>query len=104
MKHTFFTAIKRLSIILITSAIGLELWHLAAVLSQSKIPTPLHPIFWVERFALVIHGIEGAIAMVYAPRKQQVPIPYGVYTFFAGTIALLELFVVNEAIIESNHE
>lgn len=94
MKHKFFTGIKLLSSILITSAIGLELWHLAAVLSQSQIPALLYPVLWVERFALIIHCIEGMIAMVYAPRKQQVPIPYGIYTFFVGTIGLLELFVV----------
>ena len=98
------TAIKHLSIILITSAIGLELWHLFAVLTPSQIPELLHRVFWVERFALVIHCLEGMIAMVYAPRKQQVAISYGIYTFFVGTIGLLELFVVNEAVLESNHE
>lgn len=102
--HKSFTAIKYLSIILITSAIGLESWHLAAVLSQNQIPLLLHPIFWVERFALVIHCIEGMIAMVFAPRKQQVPIPYGIYTFFVGTIGLVELFVVNDVMIKSNQE
>lgn len=104
MKQKAFTAIKLISIILITSAIGLELWHLSAVMTQNQIPTLLHPIFWVERFALLIHGIEGLFAMVYAPRKQQVPIPYGIYTFFVGTIGLLELFFMNKATIESNHK
>lgn len=102
--HKPFIAIKCLSIILITSAIGLELWHLSAVLSLSQTQPLLHPIFWVERFALVIHFIEGMIAMVFAPRKQQAPIPSGIYTFFVGTIGLVELFVVNDVMVKSNHE
>lgn len=99
MKHKLLIAIKYLSVILVTSAIGLELWHFSVGLTQSQIPARLQPIFWIERFALVVHGIEAAIAVVYAPRKQQSPISYGIYTFFVGTVGLVEL-VMNEAMIE----
>lgn len=104
MKSKLYTGIKCLSIILITGAIGLELWHLSAGVSQRPIPASLYPVFWIERFALVSHSIEGMIAMVYAPRKQQASIPYGIYTFFVGTVGLLELFDVNQAMIESHYK
>ncbi|MEQ9357174.1 MAG: hypothetical protein RIG63_18605 [Coleofasciculus chthonoplastes F3-SA18-01] len=36
--------------------------------------------------------MEAIIAAVYAPSRQKTPIVYGTYTFFVGTVGLLELF------------
>lgn len=91
MKSIFFPLIKCLSIVLITSAIGLELWHLQPVAVQSQqiaIP-PL--VFWVARFALIAHGLEGIVAAIYAARQQRSPFFYAIYTFFVGTVGLVEL-------------
>jgi hypothetical protein len=41
---------------------------------------------------LSAHFIEAIIAAFYAPAKNQKPIQYGIYTFFVGTIGLLEFF------------
>lgn len=92
------TAIKWGSTILITGAIGLELWHLGAVLAQSQIPSFLQPIFWVERVAVGIHLIEAVIAALYAKRKHKAAIPTGIYTFFVGSVGLVELFTANQTV------
>jgi hypothetical protein len=96
MKQQIFTGIKYLSTILITGAIGLELWRLYLVFHNNPIPSFIYPMLWLGRFALVAHSIEGLIAAVYAPRKQKASIRYGVYTFFVGTIALSELFALED--------
>lgn len=38
------------------------------------------------------HFIESIIAAFYAPSRKKMPIKYATYTFFVGTIGLLELF------------
>ena len=91
-KIKLFRLIKVISIVLIASAIGLEAWNAFALLTSNKIPSSLNPIFWFARFAVTIHLIEGVIAAFYAPSKQKIPIKYGTYTFFVGTVGLLELF------------
>ena len=91
-KRRFFSLIKVISVVLITSAIGLELWNAYALLTNSKLPSSLNPIFWVERFAVAIHFVEGVIAASYAPSRKKMPIKYGTYTFFVGTVGLLEVF------------
>lgn len=96
IKKTLAKIIKIISTILITSAIGLELWNIYAVLNNNQIPTSLNPIIWLERFALTAHLIEATIAAVYASTKNQMPIQYGTYTFFVGTVGLLELFAKEE--------
>lgn len=83
--------VKVLSIVLITSAIGLELGHIVALLSHHPLPRSLNPIFWLERFAVGIHFIEGIIAAAFAPSRNKGAIGYGVYTFFVGTVGLFEL-------------
>jgi hypothetical protein len=91
MNKKFVTSIKVTSTILIASAIGLELGNIYPVF-DNKISTQLQPIFWLERFALISHLIEAAIAASYASSRNKTPISYAIYTFFVGTVALLELF------------
>ncbi|MEI1377062.1 hypothetical protein PQG02_10330 [Nostoc sp. UHCC 0926] len=92
IKRNLFTFIKIISTVLITSAIGLESWNIYAVITNSHLPSSLNPIFWIERFAMTSHFIEGIIAAFYAPSRKKMPIKYATYTFFVGTIGLLELF------------
>jgi hypothetical protein len=91
-KRRLFAFIKVVSVILITSAIGLELWNTYALLTNSQIPSSLNPVIWIERFAMTVHFVEGVIAAYQAPSKKKIPIKYGTYTFFVGTVGLLELF------------
>jgi hypothetical protein len=102
MKQQIFTGIKYLSTVLIMGAIGLELWRLYFAFHHLPIPSFLSPLLWLGRFALVAHFIEGVIATVYASRKQKAPIRYGIYTFFVGTIALSELFALEDSTREDN--
>ncbi|NMG08973.1 hypothetical protein [Brasilonema sp. UFV-L1] len=91
-KNIFFTLVKVISIVLIAGSIGLEVSNIYAVLTHTKVPSSLNPIFWIERFAMAIHFIEGIVAAFYAPSREKMPLQYGTYTFFVGTIGLLELF------------
>ncbi|MBN3886360.1 MAG: hypothetical protein V7K64_27780 [Nostoc sp.] len=92
IKRNIYTFVKIISTVLITSAIGLESWNIYAVINNINVPGSLNPIFWIERFAMMSHFIEGIIAAFYAPSRQKMPVKYATYTFFVGTIGLLELF------------
>lgn len=92
IKRNIYTFVKIISTVLITSAIGLESWNIYAVINNINVPSSLNPIFWIERFAMMSHFIEGIIAAFYAPSRQKMPVKYATYTFFVGTIGLLELF------------
>jgi hypothetical protein len=96
LKNTLAKLVKFISTIFISGAIGLELWSICAVLTQNHIPSSLNPIIWLERFGLTAHLIEAAIAAFYASTKNQMPIKYATYTFFVGTVGLLELFAKKE--------
>ena len=63
-------------------AILLELLNIYAVLNQLQI----------ERVAVGAHLIEAIIAAFNAGSKDKIWYKYGVYTFFVGTIGLMELF------------
>ena len=88
----FLMPIKVTSTILMASAIGLESWHIYTILHHSTIPHSLNLVFLVERFAVTAHLIEAVVAALYAPSRQEIPIKWATYTFFVGTVGLLELF------------
>jgi hypothetical protein len=92
IKKKIYTFVKIISTVLITSAIGLESWNIYALITNTNVPSSLNPIFWIERFAMMSHFIESIIAAFYAPSRKKMPIKYAAYTFFVGTIGLLELF------------
>jgi hypothetical protein len=82
--------IKITSTLLISSAIGLEIWKVAAELTHSKLPDLPSSLFMISRLAITIHAIEGVIAAIYTPNKDKV-LQEGIYTFFVGTLGLLEI-------------
>ncbi|MEM7554375.1 MAG: hypothetical protein AAF378_09790 [Cyanobacteria bacterium P01_A01_bin.84] len=91
MNKKYLFPIKLISIALITSAIFLEIYNIYYTLNHREILTNLSKIFWLERFALISHFVEAIIAAYLASFKNQQPLKYGVYTFFVGTVGLLEL-------------
>ena len=68
--------------------------HLADSFISIQVPNYLRVIFWFTRFSLIAHFIEGLIAFTYSPSREAAPLPYAIYTFFVGTVGLLELFNV----------
>lgn len=84
--------IKIASIVLISGAIGLELGNIFGLLNTHEIPNNFTLIFGIARFALIAHLFEGIIAAIYAGSKSKLPFQYGIYTFFVGTVGLVELF------------
>ena len=91
MKKQIYATIKVTSIVLISAALTLELGNLAL-----GIATPIPSlVINFGRFALIAHGLEAAIAVIYAPSRQQQSLTYGLYTFFVGTVGLLELFDID---------
>ena len=49
-------------------------------------------ILIVGALGLVAHFLEGIVAFVYAPSRKQSAIASALYTFFVGTVGLVELF------------
>lgn len=88
----FYPIIKVISPILICSALGLEIWTLDTLQTGSPLPDLPTGLFWFERFALTAHFLEGIVASVFATSREKSPLSYGLYTFFVGTVGLLELF------------
>lgn len=88
----FINVIKVISTIAISSAMGLELWNIYAITNDILILQSLNIFFWLGRVAIGSHLVEAIIAGFYAPAKNQHPIKYAVYTFFTGTVGLMELF------------
>ena len=86
--------VKVLACVVISGALGLELWN---ILAQGSFYTDWPIIFWFGRFALIGHGIKAVIATFYAPGKGKAPLSYGIYTFFVGTVGLVELFQLPQA-------
>jgi hypothetical protein len=91
LKQKLFPVIKVISIVVIASAILLELWNIQTLITNSQLPSSLYPILIIAHLALSAHFTEGVIAAYYAPSKNKMPIKYGTYTFFVGTVGLLEL-------------
>jgi len=84
--------IKILSIVAIASAIALEAWNFYGNFTHQPLPHVLLLVLGLGRIALLSHLIEGIIAGIYAPAKEKNAVQYGIYTFFTGTVGLLELF------------
>lgn len=93
-------SIKIVSTILISNAIGLELWNLYAVFSHQVIPSFIQILVVIAHLALLSHFIEGIIAGFYIFPRGGNYIKDGVYTFFTGTVGLLELWESDNKIME----
>jgi|SRR6478672_6441527 len=96
IQENLFLGIKILSTVLISSAVGLEIWNIQLFLTNQTIPNSLNWILLIAHFALSAHFVEGIFAAFHAPTKNKNAIQYGTYTFFVGTVSLLELFAKNE--------
>ncbi|MTJ46802.1 hypothetical protein [Dolichospermum sp. UHCC 0259] len=92
IKEKLFPIFKIISIALITSAIGLELWNIQTSITNSQLPSILTPPLIIAHIALSAHFLEALIAAYYAPERNQISIKYAAYTFFVGIFGLLELF------------
>jgi hypothetical protein len=94
MNQKVSTVIKITSTLLISSAISLEIWKIAADFTNSELPDLPPLLFVISRSAITVHAIEGAIAAIYTPDKTKV-LQEGIYTFFVGTLGLLEIYSRN---------
>jgi hypothetical protein len=92
IKQKLFPIFKIISILLISSSIGLELWNIQTSIINSQLPTILTPALIITHVVLSAHFLEALIAAYYAPTRNQTSIKYAAYTFFVGIFGLLELF------------
>ncbi len=90
--------IKTTSSILITGALGLELWNVYLLSNNAILPGNIKPFFWVGSVALVAHGVEGFIAAFLARDRNINPVAYGIYTFFVGFVGLKELEEISDRV------
>jgi hypothetical protein len=81
--------VKVLACIVISGALGLELWN---IVLQGSLYSDWSIIFWFGRLALISHGIEAIIATFFASSRGRSALNMGVYTLFVGTLGLVELF------------
>ena len=89
--------IKMVATLFISAALGLELCYRLGV-EISWIPSDLLPVALLfGRLALISHGVEGMIAAFSAPSRRRSALKSAVYTFFVGTIGLMELFEIPTA-------
>ncbi len=102
MKQNLFELIKIASTILITSALGLEIWYLSLKFTDSLLPNKLLPVLWLASLALVAHFIEGVIAAFQAKTQDKLPLNYGIYTFFVGFVGLWELWETSSKLEKLN--
>lgn len=84
-------SIKITSLILITGAIFWELANLDSRISHWTISHNLDFIFWIDRIILVAHFFEALFAAYYLSLQGKNPIKHSIYTFFVGTVGLVEL-------------
>ncbi len=100
INHSLFqiikTLIKIVSTGLISGAIILELVNIYGNFNDFHLLHNFNWIYWIGRIALISHGIEGIIAAYYARLQQKNPLKYSIYTFFVGTVGLLELKIGQE--------
>ncbi|MBD2664701.1 hypothetical protein B6N60_01887 [Richelia sinica FACHB-800] len=92
MKQKLFLLVKILSTGLITSAIGLELWNIQSIIANASLPNSLYPLLILSHLALSAHFVEAIIAAVVATGKNKMPLTLAAYTFFVGTVGLLEMW------------
>ena len=88
-----FNPVKVFSRVLVLGALGLELWN---ILAGGSLFSDWKLVFYLGRLVLVSHGLEAIIAVVYAGSKGRSPVVTGIYTFFVGTVGLVELFQQGE--------
>jgi hypothetical protein len=96
IKESFFLIVKVISTFLMTSAIGLEIFNIFELLTKQEIPATLNLLIHLAYIPIIAHFIEALIAAYYAPSKNQNPLKYSVYTFFTGTVGLLELLAIKD--------
>ncbi|MDB9536445.1 hypothetical protein PN451_11515 [Dolichospermum planctonicum CS-1226] len=91
-QQKLFPIIKIISTALITGAMGLELWNMQTSITNNQLPSILTPALIIAHIALSAHFMEALIAAYYAPTRNQTAIKSAIYTFFVGTVGLLELW------------
>lgn len=87
----FINTLKIVSSLLITGAVVLDSLTIYLRVNSQKIPDLLIYLIIMGSLALIIHFVEGIIAVFVAQRKGLNPIKYGIYTFLVGSIGLWEL-------------
>jgi hypothetical protein len=93
MQKYFYILMKGVASSVTLSAIFVELWGCFPDISKQlsfSLPSFL-PIG--AHIVLSVHGIEGAVAAAVAPRFHKQPLAMGLYTFFVGTLGLIELLL-----------
>lgn len=71
--------------------VGLESWHLYTTIQPAAFPASLLPVLHWGRLPVVAHLVEALIAIAVALQRGKAALTAGIYTFFVGTVGLLEV-------------
>ena len=93
MPKPILTAIKLLSTVLISAALGLEIWRLT---TQTTLTGNLAIISIIGRVAIAGHLLEGVIIGIKAKSQGRSAITSGIYAFFVGFPSIIETFNFSE--------
>ncbi len=96
MKQAIILSVKITSIVVTTTSVLLWSAYLADQAGIAQIMTGhfsagFMSLLWVGRFIVIAHVLEGMGAALIASSQQKPPLRQGVYTFFVGTLGLIEL-------------
>ena len=92
MKFFIIKSVKFISPIVMLGAIFFDANFIYLSVNNQDMPKFFMALFILGTLAIIVHGIEGIVAVFMAKNKEDKnPILYGIYTFLTGTIALYEL-------------
>lgn len=99
LKNLTIKFIKLTSPFLMVGALFLDYNFIYSYSNNQEIPNFIKALTIIGTLAVIVHFIEGIVAIFIAKRSEiKNPLIYGIYTFFVGTIGLFELMEVDEKI------
>lgn len=95
MNQKYFFPVKIVAAIFTTLGLFLELWNIYHIVYHTQIYPTVTKLIWLAHFVITAHFLEAVIAAFLisskTPSEDRKPFRYGIYTFFVGTVGLLEL-------------
>jgi len=96
--------IKVAATTIITGAIFLELFNLGLHVFCNMTLQGWDLVFLFGRIALIAHALEAGVASVLAPSINKSAWKFGIYTFFVGTVGIMEILQAKQQLTSATDE